>query len=109
MVRTSQEVSHTLDIEELCMNLLHRVVTSIDADRGCIMLVDDEESDLQVKASLDRNDKGGGKPIHLSQTILDYVLQNEEGVLTSNAGEDDRWDTAPSIVQFGVREASVSR
>ena len=87
------------------MNLLHQVVTSIDADRGCIMLVDDEGSDLQVKASLDRNDEGGGKPIHLSQTILDYVLQNEEGVLTSNAGEDERWETAPSIVQFGVREA----
>ena len=105
MVRTSQEVSHTLDIEELCMNLLHRVVTSIDADRGCIMLVEDEGSDLQVKASLDRNDEGGGKPIHLSQTILDYVLQNEEGVLTTNAGEDERWETTPSIVQFGVREA----
>lgn len=105
MVRTSQEVSHTLDIEELCINLLNRVVSSIDADRGCIMLVDDSENDLQVKASLDRNDKGGGKPIHLSQTILDYVLQNEEGVLTSNAGDDERWETAPSIVQFGVREA----
>ena len=105
MVRTSQEVSHTLDIEELCLNLLNRVVTSVDADRGCIMLVDDSENDLQVKASLDRNDKGGQKPIHLSQTILDYVLQNEEGVLTSNAGDDERWETAPSIVQFGVREA----
>jgi signal transduction histidine kinase len=43
--------------------------------------------------------------MNISQTILDYVLQNKEGVLTSDAREDQRWDTAASILQQGVREA----
>ena len=32
-------------------------------------------------------------------------MQHQEGVLTSNAREDERWDTAASIVKTGVREA----
>ncbi len=43
--------------------------------------------------------------MEISRTILDYVLQHSEGVLTSDAREDDRWDAAGSIVQMGVREA----
>ena len=32
-------------------------------------------------------------------------MEHNEGVLTSDAREDDRWDPAASIVQMGVREA----
>ena len=41
----------------------------------------------------------------ISKTILDYVMEHNEGVLTSDAREDERWDPAASIVQMGVREA----
>ena len=43
--------------------------------------------------------------ISISQTILDYVMERGEGVLTSDARQDDRWDTTASIVRIGVREA----
>ncbi len=43
--------------------------------------------------------------MEISRTILDYVMQHNEGVLTSDASEDDRWDSAASIVRMGVREA----
>ena len=38
----------------------------------------------------------------ISQTILDYVMDNQEGVLTSDAREDDRWDAAGSIVKMAT-------
>ncbi len=41
----------------------------------------------------------------ISKTILDYVMEHNEGVLTSDAREDQRWDTGASIVQMGIREA----
>jgi signal transduction histidine kinase len=41
----------------------------------------------------------------ISKTILDYVLKNEEGVLTSDAGDDRRWDASASIASSGIREA----
>ena len=43
--------------------------------------------------------------MRISQTILDYVLEHREGVLTSDAREDERWDPAASILKMGVREA----
>ena len=43
--------------------------------------------------------------ISISHTILDYVMQRKEGVRTSDAGDDSRFDAAASIVQGGVREA----
>ena len=43
--------------------------------------------------------------ITISKTILDYVIQKNEGVLTSDARQDDRWNPAASIVQAGIREA----
>ncbi len=36
---------------------------------------------------------------------MDYVLTRKEGVLTSNARDDQRFDAAASIVRQGVREA----
>ena len=36
--------------------------------------------------------------IAISQTILDYVVERNEGVLTSNARDDDRWDAALEAV-----------
>ena len=47
----------------------------------------------------------GGDKITISKTILDYVIERNEGVLTSDARQDDRWSPAASIVQMGVREA----
>jgi two-component system, NtrC family, sensor kinase len=43
--------------------------------------------------------------ITISKTILDYVTNRNEGVLTSDARQDDRWSPGGSIVQMGVREA----
>ncbi len=36
--------------------------------------------------------------MNISRTILDYVMEHQEGVLTSDAQEDQRWDAAQSIV-----------
>jgi signal transduction histidine kinase len=43
--------------------------------------------------------------ISISKTILDYVVERNEGVLTSDAKVDDRFDAAQSIVSQGIREA----
>jgi signal transduction histidine kinase len=41
----------------------------------------------------------------ISRTILDYVLDRREGVLTSDAQDDDRFSSGNSVVRTGVREA----
>jgi two-component system NtrC family sensor kinase len=129
MYRTALAVSHTLDIDQLLGRIMQLIFEWVEADRGCIMLVDPETKELQPKVRRDRKGRRGLSPfpesaeekgtvplsvaaaprgddkISISQTILDYVLERREGVLTSDARQDDRWDTTASIMRMGVREA----
>ena len=104
MYRTSLAVSHTLDIDELLARILELVFEWVEADRGCIMLLDPETRQLEAKARRDRQ-AGTGGSLAISRTILDHVLANGEGVLTSDAQEDDRFAAGNSVVRTGVREA----
>jgi signal transduction histidine kinase len=110
MYRTALAVSHTLDIDQLLGRIMQLIFEWVEADRGCIMLVDPETKLLVPRVRRDRKADGrdqGGSPenITISRTILDYVMEQREGVLTSDAQEDQRFDAAQSIVRQGVREA----
>lgn len=105
MYRTALAVSHTLDIGELLERIVELIFEWVEADRGCVMLLDRESGELTPRARRDRKGSGAEEKMTISRTILDYVMEKKEGVLTSDAREDDRWQGAGSIVQNGVREA----
>jgi two-component system NtrC family sensor kinase len=98
-------VSHTLDIDQLLARIMDMIFEWVDADRGCIMLKDLDTDELVPKVRRHRRGIASDERITISQTILDYVVERNEGVLTSNARDDDRWDAAKSILRMGVREA----
>lgn len=105
MYRTALAVSHTLDIDELLNRIMSLIFEWVEADRGCIMLVNNETGILEPRVRRNRAGISSGAAISISKTILDYVREHAEGVLTSNAKDDKRWDTGASIVQMDVREA----
>src|SRR5690606_10262286 len=99
MYRTALAVSHTLEIDQLLHRIMELIFEWVEADRGCIMLIDPHTKQLVPKVRRDRKEAKGETEdrINISQTILDYVMDHREGVLTSDAREDRRWDTAASI------------
>ena len=105
MYRTALAVSHTLDIDQLLARIMDMMFEWVDADRGCIMLKDLDTGQLVPKVRRHRRGLTSDERITISQTILDYVVDRNEGVLTSNARDDNRWDAAKSILRMGVREA----
>ena len=107
MYRTALAVSHTLDIDQLLQRIMELIFEWVEADRGCIMLMDPDDQDARSPrcAATARASSATSEKITISKTILDYVIERNEGVLTSDARQDDRWDPAGSIVQMGVREA----
>ncbi len=105
MYQTALAVSHTLDIDQLLHRIMEFIFEWVETDRGCIMLVDRESDQLLPKVFRHRRRSADGEKLRISETILDYVLQKREGVLTSDAQEDERWDTGASILKMGVREA----
>ena len=105
LYQASQAIRRTLDVDQLLNQILELIFSSIQCDRGCIMLLDEESEQLQPAARKNRKGSRAIDRIEISKTILDYVIEHREGVLTSNACEDQRWDAAASIVQAGIREA----
>jgi len=105
MYRTALAVSHTLDIDQLLHRIMELIFEWVDCDRGCVMLFDQDTEQLTPKVSRTRKTLPSDQRILISRTILDYVLTHKEGVLTSDARDDDRWDPGGSIVKLGVTEA----
>ncbi len=105
MYHTALATSHTLDIGQLLRRIMELVFEWVEADRGCIMLVDPETDELAPAVRRNRPGVQVDQRMVISRTILDYVMQQREGVLTSDASEDDRWDAAGSIMTLGIREA----
>lgn len=105
MYRTALAVSHTLDIDQLLGRIMEMIFEWVEADRGCIMLVNPETKQLEPKVRKNRKGLATEDKISISKTILDFVMQHNEGVLTSDAREDDRWNPTASLLQMNVREA----
>jgi signal transduction histidine kinase len=105
MYRTALAVSHTLDIDQLLQRIMELIFEWVEADRGCIMLMDAATKTLQPKVRRTRKGIRADERITISKTILDYVIERNEGVVTSDARQDDRWNPAGSIVRMGIREA----
>jgi signal transduction histidine kinase len=105
MYRTALAVSHTLDIDELLNRIMELIFEWVEADRGCIMLLNNETDKLEPRVRRNRVGVVDESKIQISKTILDYVMEHAEGVLTSNAKDDTRWDTGGSILKMDIREA----
>lgn len=109
MYLTAVAVGRTDDLEQVLDRVLRLIFDWVEADRGCVMLRDPESGALRPAARCDRDaassDSPSDQPISISRTILDYVMERKEGVRTSDASDDERFESAASIVRGGVREA----
>ena len=103
--RTTLAVSHTLDIDRLLQRLMDLIFEWVEADRGCVMLLDPQNGGLEPRVRRGRSGERPLERITISKTILDYVMERNEGVLTSDALQDERWDSAASIAQAEIHEA----
>ncbi|MFO1063137.1 MAG: ATP-binding protein [Pirellulales bacterium] len=105
MVQVSQAITRTLDIDELLSQVLDLIFQWVRCDCGCIMLFDDVSGHLTPACRRNRKSSSDSRRLEISKTILDYVINKKEGVLTGNAQDDSRWQSAASIVSLGIREA----
>ena len=104
MYQATQAISHVTDTDALLAQILQLVFDSIGADRGVILLSDDK-GELAPKAVRWRGPAEPDERLTISRTIVDHVLGQGQGVITSDAPADERFGPAQSIVGLGIREA----
>ncbi len=108
------------EVDQVLAVVMDLVFENIKADRGIILLVDEKRNELIPKVIRSREDqieaaKGksvsktagsdSAERIHASRTIIDHVIANGEGVLSSNAMADRRFSKGKSIHDLGIRSA----
>ncbi len=98
-------VSPTISQEELLKRILDLTINTVSADRGCMLITDPQSGEIlpQIYSSREKIKAGSRMPV--SHSIVDYVLNKKQGVRTSDAQRDQRFDGGGSILQAGIREA----
>ncbi len=104
MYQATQAMTHITDVNALLHQVLQLVFDSIGADRGAILLAEGQ-GPLVPKAVLWTGDPDPDERMKISQTIVDHVREQGQGVITSDASGDTRFGPSQSIVDYAIREA----
>jgi adenylate cyclase len=91
------------DLNELLRRILEIAFDLIPCDNGVILLRDAQSQELVIQAMRQR--KPGQGKVLVSDTLLAQVQLTKEGVLTSDAIADKRFQASHSIIALGVRSA----
>ena len=104
------------NVDQVLEVVMDLVFEHVKADRGIILLIAEGTGELMPKVvrardDADRNNGDSAKisvqneKIHASRTIINHVLANGQGVLSSNAMADQRFSKGKSVHSLGIRSA----
>lgn len=121
----SASLGSAFDEDQVLEVVMDLIFEHVKADKGIVLMLDAQREQLVPKVVRTREENGGdradkesanlikvetsGKPppekIHASRTIINHVLTNGEGVLSSNAMADRRFSKGKSVHNLGIRSA----
>ena len=103
VLEISRAVVGTLDIDKLLPKVLDSLFEIFPhADRGCILLKDDDSDRMIPRAIKHRRDDDDDS-VKISRTILQQVLENKQAILSADAASDSRFRASESISSLTIR------
>lgn len=100
----SSQLGKSLDLDEVLNQVMDAIIQLTGAERGFLMLYDEDTGQLTTRAA--RNvDKESieDEAMNISRTVVERAVASGEGILTSNAQEDDRFSGQQSVVGYQLR------
>jgi two-component system NtrC family sensor kinase len=118
----SASLGTSFDEDQVLEVVMDLIFEHVKADKGIVLMLDAVREQLvpKVVRTRDENDTKADKEqnkdpnssrfpqpekIHASRTIINHVLTNGEGVLSSNAMADRRFSKGKSVHSLGIRSA----
>ena len=102
--RVSQSLGTTLNQDEVLNQVMDAIVELTGAERGFLTLIDPSTGELHLRAA--RNIDGENlhsEDMEVSRTVIQSVIDTEEGVVTTNAQTDPRFAGQQSVVFHSLR------
>ncbi|MBM3476452.1 MAG: GAF domain-containing protein [Armatimonadetes bacterium] len=101
----SVALGSTLDMETVLYALLDTVMQVMKADRGFLLLVDEETGEPVPRVVRQQTAEEDG-PMQISRHIVDRALERRAAIQTSDAMHDRRFREMDSVVGFQIRSAA---
>ncbi len=101
----SRAIGVELDIDTLLAKILDRAFDLLSADRGVVLLYDDDKEELVPRCVRTKRKAAQDEPVVLSSTIINEVVRDKAAVLSSDASVDSRFSGAHSIIMQGIRSS----
>lgn len=101
LLRLVNRLSATLDLQRLCDKLAEQLCDAFDADRVVVLTMEDERR-LKPVATRSKGD-AADETYAPSRTVIREVLNTKEGVLCTDAVDDERFLSGKSLVDSNVR------
>lgn len=98
----SSALNSSLDTDEVLNLVMDTMIQITGAERGFLMLMNEDTGDLEVRAARNIN-RETIDSAEISNTVLNRVFETGEPVVTTNAQEDDRFSGQQSIISYNLR------
>ena len=102
MYQLVSATSSIFDLDQLLEKAMDLVFEVIPAERGFILLLGEQDGSLIPKAVRTRQGEDR-EQIKVSHTIVNHVIHNQEGVISSDARRDARFSGGKSVHAYGIR------
>jgi adenylate cyclase len=102
LLEVSKQLSSPEDLEKLLEKILDLLFTIMDVDRAVILLVNEETEQLEQKAVKFREGIATDEQFY-STTITNFVHQNGDSVLISDARQDRRFSESLSVLSQAIQ------
>ncbi len=102
VLEISRGLAGTVDLDAMLPKILDTLFKVFPAaDRGCILLKD--EQGKMVPRAMKHRRAGDDESVKISRTILKKVLEDKQGVLSADAMNDKSIAASESIANFSIR------
>jgi signal transduction histidine kinase len=95
----------TLDMDTVLHALVDTVMQVMKAERGFLLLVDEENGEPVPKVVRQQQADHEDEPMQISRNIVDRALKQRVPVQTTDAMHDQRFQHTESVVGFRIRSA----
>jgi PAS domain S-box-containing protein len=97
-------INSTLDLEEVLKRVMDTIIELTGAERGFLMLIDDETGELEFKVAREMDRKTiDDSSFQISRTIVWQVARDGVPIVTTNAQADPRFRAQESVVSYSLR------
>ena len=108
VTESSRVILTAASLDDAFRKVLDLVFEQLPAQRGFVMLWDEERQDLVTRCVKNLTESGRPDEIQFSRTIAEKVYREKVAVLTLDAQTDQRFAEGESVIGLGIRSAMAA-